>query len=112
MRQEITYDPTAPYWLVYRYAEGKTPHLFTTHSLEKYADVLLKVPAEIMLKSHNACSCVTPGFEIHVGCTGVEHIEKDGFSRGMCEECSAIRCDLPEDHDAIYSSNEGQETGK
>lgn len=31
----------------------------------------------------------------HPGCTGEVKRYEDGFSRGMCEHCSTIRCDLP-----------------
>ncbi len=41
------------------------------------------------------CSCVPDEGEPHEGCKGDVKTYEDGFTRGMCDHCSSIRCDLP-----------------
>lgn len=41
------------------------------------------------------CSCIPAQGEPHEGCTGEVKTYDDGFTRGMCEHCSTVRCDLP-----------------
>lgn len=36
------------------------------------------------IEDYDACHCGKP-----------IHFYEDGFSRGLCEECSTVRCDLP-----------------
>jgi hypothetical protein len=48
-----SYDPRAPYWVVYQYSEGKCPYIFTTNDFDEFKNFVEDVPGIIVRKSED-----------------------------------------------------------